>query len=469
MNTRNSFYANKFSLNTIRFLIVLLIYSSSLKIDTIFIISNWKIYFFVLLLWFLTEVNLGVNKKENYLIFFFCIGLTKLFLVLFSQNFDLSIFYSAPDSIPLRDLGKTIFECFEYSRSCGGDPYFQRGPSYSILIAIFTLGTKLSALFLIIVQVFLFAYINTGIIKKINSNNNCVNAFIFILLAIYPSVATFSRIVLYEIWGVFCLFLAWHFSDLKTNEKKYYFYYLLLLGFSIYLQIQYFLVIFLFFLKFCFFNKYNSKQIFLGIVIPLVLIATWGFRNETYLGYWDFNPYSGCYLEKNIIEPTEALKRGVSNNDIRTSGETLVLIGRETNSANLNNIEICKEFLDIMPTYYIENFETIFENYKLFFSKFFADHLTCQYKEIGCESGYWFFVINKLFNYLLMICLLFFPFFLNKKEFLNFLIFTSLFILITVLVTIDVPRMRIPIDIYLFYFVGITLDKINLLNSQKRK
>ena len=211
MNTKNSFNTNKFSLNIIRFLIVLLIYSSSLKIDTIFTVSNWKIYFFILFIWFLIEMNLGVNSKESYLTFFFCFGLIKLFLVLFSQNFDLSIFYSAPDSIPLRDLGKTIFECFEYSRSCGGDPYFQRGPSYSILISIFTLGTKISALFLILIQIFLFAYINAGIIKKIDSNNNWVTAAIFIILTIYPSIATFSRIVLYEIWGVFCLFLAWKF------------------------------------------------------------------------------------------------------------------------------------------------------------------------------------------------------------------------------------------------------------------
>ena len=47
MNTKNSFNTNKFSLNIIRFLIVLLIYSSSLKIDTIFTVSNWKIYFFI--------------------------------------------------------------------------------------------------------------------------------------------------------------------------------------------------------------------------------------------------------------------------------------------------------------------------------------------------------------------------------------------------------------------------------------
>ena len=469
MNTKNSFNTNKFSLNIIRFLIVLLIYSSSLKIDTIFTVSNWKIYFFILFIWFLIEMNLGINNKESYLTFFFCFGLIKLFLVLFSQNFDLSIFYSAPDSIPLRDLGKTIFECFDYSRSCGGDPYFQRGPSYSILISIFTLGTKISALFLILIQIFLFAYINAGIIKKIDSNNNWVTAAIFILLTIYPSIATFSRIVLYEIWGVFCLFLAWKFSDLETTEKKYYIYYLLLLGFSIYLQIQYFLVIFLFFLKFSFFNKYNSKHIFTGILIPIILIISWGFRNETHLGYWDFNPYSGCYLERNIIEPTEALKRGVSNNEIRTSRETLVLIGRETKPSNLNDVEICKEFLDIMPSYYIENFETIFENYKIFISKFFTDHLTCQYEEIGCERGYWFFIINKLFNYLLIVCLLCFPFLLNKKELINFLIFASLLILITALVTIDVPRMRISIDIYLFYLVGITLNKIEFFYSQKRK
>ena len=141
----------------------------------------------------------------------------------------------------------------------------------------------------------------------------------------------------------------------------------------------------------------------------------------------------------------------------------------KTKPSNLNDVEICKEFLDIMPSYYIENFETIFENYKIFISKFFTDHLTCQYEENGCESGYWFFIINKLFNYLLIVCLLCFPFLLNKKELINFLIFASLLVLITALVTIDVPRMRISIDIYLFYLVGITLNKIEFFNSQKRK
>lgn len=453
----------------VRFLVVLLLYSSSLKFQNFSTIQDWKIYLLVVVLWYLFENKFNHYGKKYNFAFFLGIGIIKLFLVLNLQNYNFDIFYSAPDSVPLRDLGQTILECFEYSRNCGGEPYFQRGPSYSIIIAIFTFGTQLSALYLVIIQIFLFAYINDGIIKKINSDNNWINTFIFILLAISPSLATFSRLVLYEIWGVFCIFLSWKFSDLETSQRKYYIYYLLLLGFSIYLQIQYFLIIFLFFLKFCFFNKYKLKNIFLGVLIPLLLIASWGFRNETHLGYWDFNPYSGCYLEKNIIEPTEALKRGVSNNDVRTSKTTLTLIGSEDTFRNLSDIEICKEFLNIMPTYYIENYQTIFENYKTFFSNFFVDHLTCQYKEVGCESGYWFFIINKLFNYLLILSLLFFPFFLNKKELINFLIFTSLFILITVLVTIDVPRMRISVDIYLFYFIGMTLNKINFIKKSKGK
>ena len=414
MNIQNSFFKNKNVLHSLRMFAVFIILFSSLKANAVFLISDWKVYFLFIIFWFLIETMISNSHKNNYLVLFFIIGLLKLIIVIFIQNFNLDIFYSAPDSTPLRDLSQTMFECFEYSRKCGGNPYFQRGPSYTIILTIFSLGNRLSALPLIIFQIFLFAYINAGIIEKINSKNKLVNSFIFITLAIFPSLATFSRIVLYEIWGVFSLFLAWKFSDLETSNKKYYAYFLFLISFSIYLQVQYFLVIFLFFLKFCYFNKYKFKHILIGFLVPILLILSWGFRNETHLGYWDFNPYSGCYLQKNIIEPTEILK-GISYIDINS--KTLSLIGINSATTELSEIELCGEFLKILPNYFIENYQTIFENYKNFSSKFFVDNLTCQYKYIGCESGYWFFLINKLFNYLLLVSILNNLINLNREKF----------------------------------------------------
>ena len=305
------------SVFTIRFLFVLVITTSNFKFDVLPLINDWKVYLLFIILWFLFEIFFNQNLQNHYLFIFFGIGFLKILLILYTKNFDLNIFYGAPDSIPLKELGGTLLECFQYSRNCGGEPHFQRGPSYSILISIFTLGTKISPIFLIIIQIFLYAFINTGIIKKINSKNSIVNSSIMILLAVYPSLSIFSRIVLYEIWGVFCLFIAWYISNENKDSKRNYYYYLLLISFSVYLQIQFFIAIFLFFLKFCYFNKVSLKKILIGFLIPVLLIFAWGFRNATHLGHWDFNPYSGCYLEKNIIEPTEAIKNNVSNEEIR--------------------------------------------------------------------------------------------------------------------------------------------------------
>ena len=442
------------SVFTIRFLFVLVITTSNFKFDVLPLINDWKVYLLFIILWFLFEIFFNQDLQNHYLFIFFGIGFLKILLILYTKNFDLNIFYGAPDSIPLKDLGGTIVECFQYSRNCGGEPHFQRGPSYSILISIFTFGTKISPIFLIIIQTFLYAFINTGIIKKINSKNSIVNSSMMILLAVYPSLSIFSRIVLYEIWGVFCLFIAWYISDKNKNSKKNYYYYLLLISFSVYLQIQYFIAIFLFFIKFCYFNKASLKKILIGFLIPVLLIFAWGLRNATHLGHWDFNPYSGCYLEKNIIEPTEAIKNNISNEEIRNSSSTLSLLNDNIDISKLNKIEICEEFLKIIPIYYSENISYIFENYKNFSYRFFKDNLVCQYKEIGCEEGYWFFLINKIFNYLLIISFIYLALKPNKKELIDFLIFVILFLLILVLVTIDIPRMRIALDIYFFYLIG---------------
>ena len=213
------------SVFTIRFLFVLVITTSNFKFDVLPLINDWKVYLLFIILWFLFEIFFNQNLQNHYLFIFFGIGFLKMLLILYTKNFDLNIFYGAPDSIPLKELGGTLLECFQYSRNCGGEPHFQRGPSYSILISIFTLGTKISPIFLIIIQIFLYAFINTGIIKKINSKNSIVNSSIMILLAVYPSLSIFSRIVLYEIWGVFCLFIAWYISNENKDSKRNYYYY----------------------------------------------------------------------------------------------------------------------------------------------------------------------------------------------------------------------------------------------------
>ncbi len=82
-------------------------------------------------------------------------------------------------------------------------------------------------------------------------------------------------------------------------------------------------------------------------------------NHKNYVGYWDFNPISGCYLEKNIIESTEAFKLGTNITEIRNSGHTYKLLKDSTIENQTSTPEVCKKFLDIIPTYYFRNMDTL--------------------------------------------------------------------------------------------------------------
>ena len=139
-------------------------------------------------------------------------------------------------------------------------------------------------------------------------------------------------------------------------------------------------------------------------------------RNKEHVGYWDFNPISGCYLEKNIIESTEAFKLGTNITEIRNSGHTYKLLNDPTIKNQTTTPEVCKKFLDIIPAYYFENTSYIFSTYKVFINNFSSPTQACQYKSIVCESGYWFWIIGTISNYIFGISLL--VLFIKKKTYI---------------------------------------------------
>ena len=121
----------------------------------------------------------------------------------------------------------------------------------------------------------------------------------------------------------------------------------------------------------------------------------WGERNKNYVGYWDFNPTTGCYLEKNLIESTEAFKLGTTKTEIRDSGHTYKLLEDGTNKNQTTTPEVCKKFLDIIPNYYFENTSYIFSTYKVFINNFASPTQACQYKSIICESDIGFGLLEQ--------------------------------------------------------------------------
>ena len=294
---------------------------------------DWKVYGFLVFIWFLIEMKILNLERDSNLYFttFVIVGVLKMVLALVDNNFSDEIFYSPPDSGIYKALADGLYRCFEYSRNlnlfCEGDPYLKRGPGFPILLSLLTLGGNISVIPFIFIQVILCAITFKLIIDEIQKNNISFGvAAVFILCSINPLIQSFSRVVLMETIGSFLIVLSFALSRKDKRVRGSLFIWLILLILSLFMNLQFFVGVFLFYLKNIYQKNENFKNVLITLVVLIFFVFAWGERNKNYVGYWDFNPISGCYLEKNIIESTEAFKLGTNITEIRNSGHTYKLL-----------------------------------------------------------------------------------------------------------------------------------------------
>ena len=262
-----------------------------------------------------------------------------------------------------------------------------------------------------------------------------------------------------ETIGSFLIVLSFTLSRKDKRVRGSLFIWLILLILSLFMNLQFFVGVFLFYLKNIYQKNENFKNVLITLVVLIFFVFAWGERNKNYIGYWDFNPLSGCYLEKNIIESTEAFKLGTNITEIRNSGHTYKLLKDTTIKNQTSTPEVCKKFLDIIPTYYFENTSYIFSTYKVFINNFASPTQACQYKSIICESGYWFWIIGTISNYIFGISLL--VLFIRKKTYIyDISVYGAILLLIMTLVTVDSPRMRVVFQPIYFLVIGVGLSQI---------
>ena len=343
---------------------------------------------------------------------------------------------------------------------CEGEPYFKRGPGFTILLSLLTLGGNISVIPFIFIQVILCALTFKLIIDEIQKNNISFGvAAVFILCSINPLIQSFSRVVLMETIGSFLIVLSFTLSRKDKRVRGSLFIWLILLILSLFMNLQFFVGVFLFYLKNIYQKNENFKNVLITLVVLIFFVFAWGERNKNYVGYWDFNPISVCYLEKNIIESTEAFKLGTTITEIRDSGHTYKLLKDATIQNQTSTPEVCKKFLDIIPTYYLENTSYIFSTYKIFLNNFASPTQACQYKSIVCENGYWFWIIGTISNYIFGISLL--VLFIRKKTYIyDISVYGAILLLIMTLVTVDSPRMRVVFQPIYFLVIGVGLSQI---------
>tara|TARA_Y100000287_G_scaffold36381_1_gene27449 strand:+ start:1657 stop:3081 length:1425 start_codon:yes stop_codon:yes gene_type:complete len=427
---------------------------------------DWKVYGFLVFIWFLIEMKiLNLGRESNlYFTTLAIVGVLKMVLALVDNNFSDEIFFSPPDSGIYRALADGLYRCFEYSRNlnlfCEGDPYFQRGPSFSILLSLLTLGGNITVIPFVFIQVILCALTFKLIIDEIQKNNISFGvASVFILCSINPLIHSFSRLVLMETIGSFLIVLSFTLSRKGKHVKGSLFIWIILLILSLFMNLQFFVGVFLFFLKNIYQKNENFKNVLITLVVLIFFVFAWGERNKNYVGYWDFNPTTGCYLEKNLIESTEAFKLGTTKTEIRDSGHTYKLLEDGTNKHQTSSPEVCKKFLDIIPNYYFENTSYIFSTYKVFINNFVSPTQACQYKSIICESGYWFWIIGTISNYIFGISLL--VLFIKKKTYIyDISVYVAILLVIIALAPIDPPRMRVVFEPIYFLVIGVGLSQI---------
>ena len=449
----------------IRYIILLTLISQSYS-DFKLSYFDWKVYGFLVFIWFLIEMKIFNLGRESNLYFttFVIVGVLRMVLALIDNNFSDEIFFSPPDSGVYKALADGLYRCFEYSRNlnlfCDGDPYFQRGPGFSILLSLLTLGGNITVIPFIFIQVILCAITFILIINEIQKNNISFGVVsVFILCSVNPLVYSFSRLVLMETIGSFLIVLSFTLSRKDRYVKGSLYIWLILLVLSLFMNLQFFVGVLLFYLKSIYQKNENFKNLLITLVVLIFFVFAWGERNKNYVGYWDFNPITGCYLEKNLIETTEAFKLGTTKTEIRDSGHTYKFLEDGTNKNQATTPEVCKKFLDVIPNYYFENTSYIFSTYKVFINNFVSPTQACQYKSIICESGYWFWIIGTMSNYIFAISLL--VLFIKKKTYIyDISVYGAILLVIIALAPIDPPRMRVVFEPIYFLVIGVGVSQI---------
>ena len=460
---------NKYNFTLLTFRILILTFLFFQNINFLQFKINWKLYLLIVFLWFSLEIFLK-DKVKNSLFFetFLFVGLLKLIFVLISTNYQEFAFLSPPDSKVYKSLADNLFRCGQYSNSldqfCNGDIYYKRGPTYSIFLSIFSLGGNIHIGFTVLVQIILCSLTFSMVLKMIRSDHkNFTTQIVFILICLNPLPWTFSRLALSETLGSFLIIFSIYLVDYKGLNSKLNLIWLTNIILALFLSIQYFLAVGLIYLKNFLFRKNKLKFLFINVLLISVSIFFWGYRNSTSVGEWDFNPATGCYLEKNIIEAIEARKLNLSIYEIREQGITYQLLkGVDIQNQN-NSPYVCKKFLELLPNYYLENFEMILDNYKFFLTKFFSPEQACQYEDILCEKGYWFWVIGTVTKFGFGLSLMLVLLQRNYSVVYNIAVYLAVLLLITVLVTIDAPRMRSIFEPLVYLVIGYGLNYFYVL------
>ena len=467
---------NKYNFTLLTFRILILTFLFFQNINFLQFKINWKLYLLIVFLWFSLEIFLK-DKVKNSLFFetFLFVGLLKFIFVLISTNYQEFAFLSPPDSKVYKSLADNLFRCGQYSNSldqfCNGDIYYKRGPTYSIFLSIFSLGGNIHIGFTVLVQIVLCSLTFSMVLKMIRSDHkNFTTQIVFILICLNPLPWTFSRLALSETLGSFLIVFSIYLVDYKGLNSKLNLIWLTNIILALFLSIQYFLAVGLIYLKNFLFRKNKLKFLFINVLLISVSIFFWGYRNSTSVGEWDFNPATGCYLEKNIIEAIEARKLNLSIYEIREQGITYQLLkGVDIQNQN-NSPYVCKKFLELLPNYYLENFEMILDNYKFFLTKFFSPEQACQYEDILCEKGYWFWVIGTVTKFGFGLSLMLVLLQRNYSVIYNIAVYLAVLLLITVLVTIDAPRMRSIFEPLVYLVIGYGLNYFYVLfNKYKNK
>ena len=460
---------NKYNFTLLTFRILILTFLFFQNLNFLQFKINWKLYLLIVLLWLSLEIFLK-DKVKNSLYFetFLFVGLLKLTFVLISTNYQEFAFLSPPDSKIYKSLADNLFRCGQYSNSldqfCNGDIYYKRGPTYSIFLSIFSLGGNIHIGFTILVQIILCSLTFLMVLKMIRSDHkNFTTQIVFILICLNPLPWTFSRLALSETLGSFLIIFSIYLVDYKGLNSKLNLIWLTNIILALFLSIQYFLAVGLIYLKNFLFRKNKLKFLFINVLLISISIFFWGYRNSTSVGAWDFNPATGCYLEKNIIEAIEAKKLNLSIYEIREQGITYQLLNGDDIQNQNNSPDVCRKFLELLPNYYLENFEMILDNYKFFLTKFFSPEQACQYKDISCEKGYWFWVIGTLTKFGFGLSLMLVLLQRNYSVIYNIAVYLTVLLLITVLVTIDAPRMRSIFEPLVYLVIGYGLNYFYVL------
>ena len=454
------------------FLISLLNFNNNHLFD--FKFFQWRSFALILFIWLVAElVNKRKTTKKEILMLLGISGFYRFFLLYLNPNFHNGSFYSPPDSKVYESLAKSLFTCFEYARVCGEMPYFKRPPFYSTVLSVFTLGGNIGATLLIILQILLTISIFYMLWLQLEEIiSSWVNIFPIIFVCIAPVAWTFSRLVLSDVWGVWFVTLAWFLSSRKQIEQ----YrespiWIALLLFSLLLQIQYFAGVFLFYIKTYFFSSKGNKRrkFIINILLITLTIFLWGSRSTNYYGTWDFNPYTGCYLEKNIMEASEAKIQNKSIYEIRNSGATYALLNDESIANQSREPHVCKLFMKILPEYIEKNLSVVLSHFSEFIFGIIYDINSCQYEEVNCESGYWLWLNLISSNYIALLGAIFI---LLKKDlfyFSDMLIYISLLACVTILVGVDIPRMRILFEPYFYFLFGYSIQSLFIKSSKIKK